>query len=217
MTNTLIDLFVNHKSARAIWSTLESRYGGDDAGRKKYVVGKWLQFQIIDGKPIMDQVHEYENLVADVLSEDMKMCEILQANVLLEKFPPSWNEYRNHLKHKKKDLTLQELISHMRTEEANRLKDKKISNSFDSIKANLVEPFESSKNRFQYKDRKFKKGVQQKSLKGNDGKIQKSKQLCYCCGKAGQKAYQYQCYQRKNQHKSNYKQNIQTTPQLNLA
>ncbi|KAL0291151.1 UNVERIFIED_CONTAM: hypothetical protein Sradi_7032800 [Sesamum radiatum] len=42
MTNTLFDLFVNHKSARTIWNTLESRYGGDDAGRKKYVIGKWL-------------------------------------------------------------------------------------------------------------------------------------------------------------------------------
>ncbi|KAL0292118.1 UNVERIFIED_CONTAM: hypothetical protein Scaly_2604200 [Sesamum calycinum] len=106
MTNTLFDFFVNHKSARTIGNTLESRYGGDDAGRKKYVVGKWMQFQIMDGKLIMDQVHEYGNLVADILSEDMKMFEILQANVLLEKFPPSWNDYRNHLKLKKRDLTL---------------------------------------------------------------------------------------------------------------
>ncbi|KAL0309191.1 UNVERIFIED_CONTAM: hypothetical protein Sradi_5861400 [Sesamum radiatum] len=96
-------------------------------------------------------VHEYENLVANVLSEDMKMCEIIQANSLLEKFPPSWNDYRNHLKHKKRDLTLQELISHMRTEEANRLKDKENSNSSFSIKANLVEPSESSKDKFQHK------------------------------------------------------------------
>ncbi|KAK4383081.1 hypothetical protein Sango_2811900 [Sesamum angolense] len=159
-TNTLFDLFVNHKSARTIWNTLESRYGGDDAGRKKYVIGKWLQFQIVDGKSILDQVHEYENLVADVLSEDMKMCEILQANVLLEKFPPSWNDYRNHLKHKKRDLMLQELISHMRTEEANRLKDKEISNSSFSIKAKLVEHSESSKDRFQHKGKKIKKNVQ---------------------------------------------------------
>lgn len=55
------------------------------------------------------------------------MCEILQANVLLEKFPPSWSDYRNQLKHKKRDLSLQELINHMKTEEANRLKDKQVS------------------------------------------------------------------------------------------
>ncbi|KAA0041578.1 ty1-copia retrotransposon protein [Cucumis melo var. makuwa] len=125
MSNPMFDLFVAQKSAKDIWSTLDSRYGRDDVGRKKYVVEKWLQFQMTDDKPIVEQIHEYENLVANVLSEGMKMCKILQANVLLEKFPPSWNDYHNHLKHKKKDLKLPELISHMYTEEANRLKDKK--------------------------------------------------------------------------------------------
>ena len=72
----------------------------------------------------MEQVHVYENMCAKFLSQNMKMCEILQANVLIEKFPPSLNDYRNQLKHKKKDLTLQDLISHMRTEELNLLKDK---------------------------------------------------------------------------------------------
>ncbi|KAL0437603.1 UNVERIFIED_CONTAM: hypothetical protein Sradi_0468200 [Sesamum radiatum] len=93
MNNALFDLFVKQKSAKEIWSTLETRYGGDDAGRKKYVVGKWLKFHMVDDKPIMDQVHEYENLVADVLSEWMKMCDVLQANVLLEKFSPTCSEY----------------------------------------------------------------------------------------------------------------------------
>ncbi|KAA0032251.1 ty1-copia retrotransposon protein [Cucumis melo var. makuwa] len=106
---------------------------------KKYVVGKWLQFQITDDKPIVEQIHEYKNLVANILSEGIKMCEILQANVLLEKFPPSWNDYHNHLKHKKKDLKLQELISHMRTKETNRLKDKLAFKNINSVNANLVE------------------------------------------------------------------------------
>ncbi|KAL0461440.1 UNVERIFIED_CONTAM: hypothetical protein Slati_0031600 [Sesamum latifolium] len=173
-------------------------------------------FHMTDDKPIMDQMHEYENLVADVLSEGMKMCDTLQANVLLEEFPPSWSEYRNHLKHKKKDLNLQELISHRRTEEANRLKDKETSNpSSISFKADLVESSTSNKDRFQNKGKKFQKGGQQKSFKGNNGKIQKNKVTCYCCDKAGHKAYQY--YQRKNQQKTNQKQNTQTTPQLNLA
>ncbi|KAK4392790.1 hypothetical protein Sango_2056800 [Sesamum angolense] len=69
MTNSLFHLFVNQKIAKSIWDTLESRYEGDDAGKKKYVVGKWLQFQIADGKLIMNQIQEYENLVADVLNE----------------------------------------------------------------------------------------------------------------------------------------------------
>ena len=117
------------------------------------------------------------------------MCEILQANVLLEKFPLTWSEYRNHLKHKKKDLTLQELISHMRTEEANRLKDKKTSLFSVSVKANLVESA-GFKNRFsQNKIKGFQNNNQHKRFKGPDSKIQKHKISCYCCGKLGHKAY----------------------------
>ena len=87
----------------------------------------------------MEHVQIYENLCTKVLNENVKMCEILQDNVLIEKFPPSWSDYRNQLKHKKKNPTLQELISHMRTEEANRLKDKINPLSLNSSKANLVE------------------------------------------------------------------------------
>ena len=87
----------------------------------------------------MDQVHVYENLCADVINEGMALHDVFLANVLLEKFPPSWSEYRNHLKHKKKDLSLQELVGHMRTEEANRLKDKALKNVDAPAKANLVE------------------------------------------------------------------------------
>lgn len=96
--------------------------------------------------------------MVDVLSEDMKICEILQANVLLEKFSSSWSDYGNHLKHKKKDMTLQELISHMRTEEANRLKDKQTSSSYFNVKAKLVESTGTSKDRFKNKGKKIQNG-----------------------------------------------------------
>ena len=134
-------------------------------------------------------------MVANVLSEGMKMCEILQANVLLEKFPPSWNDYRNHLKHKKKDLKLQELISHMRTEEANRLKDKLASQNLNSVNANLVES--SFVNRDRTKQEKGHKGKnsEKRQFKTTGGQIKKKKLVCYVCGKEGHKSYQ--CNQRK--------------------
>ncbi|KAA0042265.1 ty1-copia retrotransposon protein [Cucumis melo var. makuwa] len=40
MSDLMFDLFVAQKSAKDIWSTLKSQYGGDDAGQKEYVVGK---------------------------------------------------------------------------------------------------------------------------------------------------------------------------------
>ena len=80
------------------------------------MIGEWLYFQITEDKAIMKQVHVYKNVCAKVVSENIKMCENLRANVLIEKFSPSWSDYMNQVKHKKKDLTISELISHMRTE-----------------------------------------------------------------------------------------------------
>jgi len=192
MSNPLFDLFVIFKSAKIIWTKLKAEYGSDDASKKKYVVRKWLQFQIVYDKPIMEQVNIYENLCAEVLNEDMKMCEILQANVLIEKFSPSWSDYKNHLKHRKKDLTLQELISPMRTEEANRLKDKLESLSLNASKANLVESsVPSNRDRFKGKNKKDQKPFKhQNRLKRTNSKIQKHKVVCYVCGKRGHQAYQ---------------------------
>jgi len=42
-----------------------------------------------DGKLIISPIDEYEILVYEVLVEGMKMCEYLQASVLLEKLPLS--------------------------------------------------------------------------------------------------------------------------------
>jgi len=72
MSNPLFDLFMIFKSAKIIWTKLEAKYGSDDAGKSNYVFGKWLQFHIVDDKPIMEQVHVYENLCAEQRHEDVR-------------------------------------------------------------------------------------------------------------------------------------------------
>ena len=67
------------------------------------------------------------------------MCEILLADILIKKFPPSWSDCKNVLRHKKKDLTTQELINHMGIEETNRLKGKLDSFSLNPSKTRLIE------------------------------------------------------------------------------
>ena len=75
---------------------MEVKYGDDDGGKKKYVINECLHCQITDDKPIMEQLHIYENLCAEVFNKNMKMCEIQQAKVLIEKFPPSWSDYKTN-------------------------------------------------------------------------------------------------------------------------
>ena len=189
----LFNLFVTQESAKEsakdIWCILEPHYGGDDSGRKKYNVGKWLQFQMTDDKPVVEQINKYENLVANVLSEGMKMCEILQANVLMEKFPPSCSDYQNHLKHKKKDLKLQDLISHIRTEEANKLKDKLASKNVNSVNANLVESSSVNRDKPKHDKRQNGRTSEKVQFKAHVGKIKKDKFISNVCEKEEHKSY----------------------------
>ena len=48
-----------------------------------------------------------------VLSESFQVAEII------EKLPPSWNEFKNYLKHKRKEMGLEDLIVRLRIEEDN--------------------------------------------------------------------------------------------------
>ncbi|KAK8609373.1 hypothetical protein V6N13_061822 [Hibiscus sabdariffa] len=163
----------------------------------------------------MDQVHDYEKLVSDILAEGMKMCEVLQANVLVEKLPKSWSDYRNSLKHKKRDIPLEELVAHMKIEEANHLKDK-VTHSISqlSFKVNLIESGGASGSKFK---RTTKKGGQNQARKLKPQKTTNFKRpgkpkpdgrtvKCYVCGLTGHKAYQCQ-----------HRGDRQHAPQLNVA
>jgi len=124
----------------------------------------------------MRQVHVCENLCPEALSENMKMCEILQANVLIEKFSSSYSDYTNQLKYRKKDLTLQELIIYMRIEEANRLKNKMDSLSLNCSKANQVQStVPINKDIFKGKGKKNHKPNYAKQQNKFSNKIQKPK------------------------------------------
>ncbi|XP_074266288.1 uncharacterized protein LOC141588760 [Silene latifolia] len=151
MVDNLFDIYCKTKTAKGIWDALETNYGTDDFGTKKYVVAKWLKFQITDGKLIMDQINEYENMVSEILGKGMEFCEYMQSNALIEKLSsPSWDEYKKHLMHKKKDMKLQELIGHIKIEDATRSQNRVGTNATNTVKANVVEYRNTGTNKRSY-------------------------------------------------------------------
>ncbi|KAK9672226.1 hypothetical protein RND81_12G085900 [Saponaria officinalis] len=146
---------------------------------------RWLAFRMTDNKPVLDQVHEYENLYAEITAEGMNICETFQVNCLLDKLPPSWQNYVHNIKHKQKDLTLLELVSHIKIEEQNRMQTKGRIIEHSSSNANLVETRKQSNHK---EGKRFTKGPNQIHGTRQNNQFNGKREFkgdCYTCGKHG--------------------------------
>jgi len=95
----------------------------------------------------------------------MILPENFQVATIVEKLPPAWRDFKNYLKHKRKELKLEDLIVRLRIEEDN-LKFKKRSNknSYES-KANVIEDSKGKASTFKGRGRRLSKGTKARNKK----------------------------------------------------
>ncbi|XP_019158336.1 PREDICTED: uncharacterized protein LOC109155063 [Ipomoea nil] len=136
ITDPLFDMFLEYKSAKVIWDLMIEKYGVDDVGRRKYAVGRWLHFKIVDTKPVIEQVHKFENLVGDMKVEGSIVNEVVLCDSLIDKLPDSWVDLKNKMNHDRRNYTLQQLINSVNIEEENRLVQRSVILT-DNVKANI--------------------------------------------------------------------------------
>lgn len=135
LVDDLYSVYSNISSAKELWEALEKKYKTEDAGTKKFVVAKFLDFKMVDGKSVVTQVEEIQLILHEILAEGMSISEQFQVAAVIEKLPPSWANFKNYLKHKRKEMNLEDLTVRLRIEEDNRKKTDLPRNP----KANLVE------------------------------------------------------------------------------
>ncbi|KAK3022532.1 hypothetical protein RJ639_046748 [Escallonia herrerae] len=139
LDNALYNVYSPMVNAKALWESLERKYKTEDAGSKKFVVGKFLDFKMVDSKTVISQVQEFQLILHDIHAEGMVLGESFQVAALIEKLPLTWKDFKNYLKHKRKEMKLEDLIVRLRIEEDNRQSEKKAGNYHQEAKANVVE------------------------------------------------------------------------------
>jgi len=202
LSDALFDVYQNVETAKELWTTLEAKYLAEDATSKKFIVSQFMRYYMVDSKPIMVQFHEIQNILNQFTQQNMKMDETIIVSSIIEKLPPSWKDYKKSLKHKKEDLTLQELAQHLRVEEESRLLEGKEINEIkdDQVteKAKVLTIEEGKKSNY---DNKRKRKFQSK---GKSEK-KKNKNVCWDCGLPGH--FRHECRSKKGK-----KQKTQSDP-----
>ncbi|GJR94030.1 pol polyprotein [Tanacetum coccineum] len=209
LIDPLYNVYCKTTTAKELWESLERKYKTEDAGTKKFVVARFLDYKMVDSKNVISQVQDLQVLLHDIHAEGMTLSETFQVAAIIEKLPPSWVEFKNYLKHKRKEMSVEDLVVRLRIEEDNKLAQKDTYTP-DSAKANMVEHAGSS-SRFNSKGNKKDKRKNDKKGKGKSEYLapkagivkQKFQGTCYNCDQPGHRAANCKMPKRANPRQAN--------------
>ncbi|GKD79137.1 hypothetical protein Tco_1341758, partial [Tanacetum coccineum] len=103
---------------RELWNSLEAKYMAKDASSKKFLISK-----MTDSRPVMEQYNKLLGILGIFTQHKINMDEAIRVSCIIDKLPPSWKDFKHTLKHKKEELTLVELGSHLHIEESLKVQD----------------------------------------------------------------------------------------------
>ncbi|CAJ2668640.1 unnamed protein product [Trifolium pratense] len=125
LCDDLYDYYSTYNHAKDVWEALKKKYDTEEAGVKKYAVSRYLKYQMVDERSVEAQSHELQKIAHEIIIEGMPLDEQFQIAVMIDKLPPSWKEFKNQLRHKTKEFSIESLITRLRIEEESRRQDQK--------------------------------------------------------------------------------------------
>ena len=90
LADSLYNVYQHTKSsAKELWESIDRKYKIEDVGAKKFIVGRFLDFKMIDSKTVVSQVQELQVIIHEIYVEGMVLGESFQVAVVIEKLPPA--------------------------------------------------------------------------------------------------------------------------------
>ncbi|CAL1355458.1 unnamed protein product [Linum trigynum] len=148
-----------------------------------------------DSRSVMEQYNELLRIYGQFTQHNLNMDEAIVVSSIIDKLPPSWKDFKHMLKHKKEELDLTQLGTHLCIEENLRVQEDV--KPKDSSSVHMMEIGESSSQ---------KKGKKRSREKGNNlskaDKNKKAKPPCWKCGKPGH--FKRDCPMKKSKNNGNH-------------
>ncbi|KAH1081269.1 hypothetical protein J1N35_021030 [Gossypium stocksii] len=74
---------------------------------------------MVNSKAVVNQMQEFQLISYGILAKGIVISESFLVAAIIEKLSPAWNDFKNYLKHKRKEMPKEDLIVKLQTEEDN--------------------------------------------------------------------------------------------------
>ncbi|GJZ46211.1 copia-like retrotransposon [Tanacetum coccineum] len=89
LSDRLYDVYASITYPRKLWTALEFKFKQQEEGTNIYLISKFFNFQMVDEKPILEQVNELQILVNKLNVLSIPIPEMLQVGDIVSKLPAS--------------------------------------------------------------------------------------------------------------------------------
>ncbi|XP_070043149.1 uncharacterized protein [Nicotiana tomentosiformis] len=121
LEDDLYNVYNVMNTSKELWDALEKKYKTKDACLKIFVVAKFLDYKIMDSKTVGTQVQELQLIFHGLSAEGMVVNDAFQVAAMIERLPFSWRDFKNYLKHKRKEMKLEDLVICLKIEGDNKI------------------------------------------------------------------------------------------------
>ena len=95
-TGPLYDVYTSKVTFKDLWESLDRKYKTEDAGAKKWIVGPFLDYKMVDSTSVDSQVQELQMIIHEIHAERMGLMKSFQVATVMEKMPPGWKDFQNY-------------------------------------------------------------------------------------------------------------------------
>ncbi|KAK1612456.1 hypothetical protein QYE76_036129 [Lolium multiflorum] len=182
LVDRLCDVYMHITDGKELWDALNAKFGATDAGSELYIMESFHDIRMVNNRSVVEQAHEIQCIAKELELLKCALPDKFVAGCIIAKLPPSWRNFATTLKHKRQEISVENLIASLDVEEKARAKDNTEKGEGQSS-ANMVQKKPYSKNKGNNKP-SFNKPMKTTTFKKKK-MINKADLSCFTCGEAG--------------------------------
>ncbi|RDX91978.1 RNA polymerase II transcriptional coactivator KELP, partial [Mucuna pruriens] len=120
LSDHLFNQYANRKmSAKELWEEVKLVYLYEEFGTKRSKVKKYIEFEMVDEKAVVEQIRELNNIADSIAAAGISIDDNFHVSVIISKLPPSWKDFCIKLM-REEYLPFWKLMEHIKIEEESR-------------------------------------------------------------------------------------------------